>query len=102
MGEHLCIGMSARVWRKVNSQRPERIWAFWRRIIWMSCLSKQPMMLMTMIRSKFMTLIATFQYFQFCLFSSFFLMELFVLISFAFLYTVFCFVEFYFFVALKK
>merc|ERR1711897_45567 len=39
-----CIGMSVRVWKRVNSQRPERIWAFWRRIIWMSYPSKLRMM----------------------------------------------------------
>merc|ERR1712207_22403 len=36
--------MSVRVWKKASLQRPERIWAFWKRIIWMCCLSKLRMM----------------------------------------------------------
>merc|ERR1712154_326438 len=29
---HLCIGMSAREWKRVNSEKHEKIWLRWRRI----------------------------------------------------------------------
>merc|ERR1719195_1259299 len=46
---HLSIGTLEREWKRVSLLKHERIWDFWKRIIWMFCRNKPRMTMLMLI-----------------------------------------------------